>query len=137
MTSPWVLALIGAIMIGSGAALLLLVNGQIAGVSGLFGSLLRRSTNDRGWRLAFLGGFAAAGFVASRVAPEMIVTTPRSLTILVIAGLIVGYGTRLGNGCTAGHGVCGMGRLAPRSLVAGTIFISVGLLTVFFAGGVS
>jgi uncharacterized membrane protein YedE/YeeE len=137
MPSAWLLALTGGAMIGAASALLLLTHGRIAGISGISGSLLQPSTRDRGWRLAFLGGLAAAGLVASLVAPSAVGAQVRPLPIVIAAGVLVGFGTRLGNGCTSGHGVCGMSRLSARSLVAVVTFIATGVVTTILARGVS
>ena len=135
MTSTWLPALAGGAMIGAACALLLLTHGRIAGISGIAGSILQRGTPDRGWRLAFLGGLVAAGLVAGGVAPDAIGASVQPLPILIVAGALVGYGTRLGSGCTSGHGVCGLARLSARSLVAVATFMATGALTAIFAGG--
>jgi uncharacterized membrane protein YedE/YeeE len=121
----------GGLLIGLGAALLLLANGRIAGISGIAGGLLRPAGGDIGWRLAFLFGLLAAPpiWLALRaMPPAQIDHTP---ALLAVAGLLVGLGTRFGSGCTSGHGVCGIARLSPRSLVATLCFMGAGFLTVF------
>jgi len=121
----------GGLLIGLGAALLLLANGRIAGVSGILGGLLRPARGDIGWRLAFVLGLLAAplGWLALQaMPPAQIDHTPALLTV---AGLLVGLGTRFGSGCTSGHGVCGIARLSPRSLVATACFMAAGFATVF------
>jgi uncharacterized membrane protein YedE/YeeE len=121
----------GGILIGLGAALLLLANGRIAGISGILGGLLRPARGDIGWRLAFVLGLLAAplGWLAMQaMPPAQIDHTPALLTV---AGLLVGLGTRFGSGCTSGHGVCGIARLSPRSLVATLCFMVAGFATVF------
>ena len=135
MQSTWILALAGGAMIGVASALLLLAHGRIAGISGILGSLLQARTHDRGWRIAFLVGMASAGLVASVVAPAAVGTSVRALPVVVIAGVLVGYGTRLGSGCTSGHGVCGMSRLSSRSLVAVLTFMTTGAATAILVGG--
>jgi uncharacterized membrane protein YedE/YeeE len=135
MPSTWLLALAGGAMIGCAAALLLLVHGRIAGVSGISAGLLQRDTGDRGWRLAFLGGLAASGLVARLVAPAAIGTAARSLPAVIVAGALVGFGTRLSGGCTSGHGVCGLSQLSPRSAVAVATFMTTGALTALLSGG--
>jgi uncharacterized membrane protein YedE/YeeE len=135
MSSSWLVASAGGAMIGAAAALLLAAHGQIAGISGISGSLLGRTSGDRGWRLAFLGGLVAAGVVARVAAPLAIGASVRSTPLVIAAGLLVGYGTRLGNGCTSGHGVCGLGRGSGRSLVAVVTFMATGVLTAMIAGG--
>lgn len=135
MQSTWILALAGGAMIGLASAFLLLTHGRIAGISGIVGSLMQRTTHDRGWRLAFLAGMAGAGLVASVVAPSAVGASVRSLPVVIGAGLLVGYGTRLGSGCTSGHGVCGISRFSARSLVAVVTFMTTGVLTAIIAGG--
>ncbi len=128
--TPWS-ALGGGLLIGLAAALLLLLNGRVAGISGIMGGLLRAGRGDRGWRLAFIGGLVLAPLVygAFAVLPASHLTA--SNTVLVLAGLLVGVGTRYGSGCTSGHGVCGLSRLSPRSLVATGAFMAAGFLTVY------
>jgi uncharacterized membrane protein YedE/YeeE len=133
----WILALGGGALIGLASALLFLTHGRIAGISGIGGSLLQASTRDRGWRLAFVGGLAATGLVASVVAPSAVGTPMRSLPLVIVAGLLVGYGTRLGSGCTSGHGVCGISRFSARSLIAVMVFMTTGALTATLIGGAS
>jgi hypothetical protein len=137
MAPTWLLASIGGAMIGAASALLLLTHGRIAGISGISGSLLQASTRDRDWRLAFLGGLVAAGLVAAVVAPSAIGASVRPLPIVIVAGLLVGFGTRLGSGCTSGHGVCGVSRLSARSLVAVATFMTTGAVTAILARGAS
>ena len=134
MQSTWILALAGGAMIGVASAFLLMTHGRIAGISGIAGSLLQSSTHDRGWRVAFLVGMAAAGIVARVVAPAAVGTSVRTLPLVIVAGFLVGYGTRLGSGCTSGHGVCGMSRLSMRSLVAVLTFMATGAVTAMLVG---
>lgn len=125
-------ALAGGLTIGVSASLLLFFNGRIAGISGIIGGLLQGlKAGDIGWRLAFIGGLLAAPFVYPLLAalPESRIDTHWS--VLVLAGLLVGFGARLGSGCTSGHGVCGLSRLSPRSLAATLVFMGTGFLTVF------
>jgi hypothetical protein len=134
--------LLGGALIGLAASLLLLGSGRIAGVSGIAaGALFSRDAEGRHWRLAFLAGLLAAGVPFVLFAPEAIGPSPRPTLWLAISGLLVGVGTRLGSGCTSGHGVCGVSRLSPRSLVATALFVAAGMLTValwrWFAGGAS
>lgn len=131
----FLLASAGGAMIGAASALLLLTHGRIAGISGISGSLLQASTRDRGWRLAFLGGLVAAGLVARIAAPSAIGAPVQPLPIVILAGLLVGFGTRLGSGCTSGHGVCGLSRLSARSIVAVASFLLTGALTAVLARG--
>ncbi len=133
--SSWLYALAGGALIGAASALLLLTHGRIAGISGITGSLLQRSTRDRDWRLAFLGGLLISGLIAARVAPSAVGASVHSLPLVIVAGLLVGFGTRLGSGCTSGHGVCGLSRLSARSLVAVATFMTTGALTALLAGG--
>lgn len=122
--------LAGGALIGLAASLMLLFNGRIAGISGIFGGLLAPKAGDLGWRTAFVGGLLAAGLVLGLAAPETIAApSARSTPVLVAAGLLVGFGVRMGNGCTSGHGVCGLARLSRRSLVATGVFMATGMLT--------
>lgn len=124
------LALAGGALIGLAASLMLLLNGRIAGISGIVGGLLRPSRGDTAWRAAFLGGLVAGGVVLALVAPgTMRFAVDRSLFAVAAAGLLVGFGTRMGNGCTSGHGVCGVTRLSPRSLVATGTFMATGMFS--------
>lgn len=125
-------ALIGGLMIGASAALFLVLNGRIAGISGILGGLLHPARSEIGWRLAFLAGLFVAPLVyvaSGGVLPP--VDIDASLPLLILAGLIVGFGTRLGAGCTSGHGVCGIGRGSPRSLAATAVFLITAIATVF------
>ena len=124
-------ALAGGALIGIAAALLLLLNGRIAGISGILGGLLRPQPGDIGWRAAFISGlvFAPLLFAAAAPLPSAILNTPTPL--LISAGLLVGIGTRYGSGCTSGHGVCGIARLSPRSLIATMTFMAAGFVTTY------
>lgn len=124
-------ALAGGALIGLAASLLLVANGRIAGVSGIATGLMSRTRGDVAWRALFVGGLVAAGAIAAVVAPAAIGFSPRALPLLAIGGLLVGFGTRIGNGCTSGHAVCGLSRLSVRSLVATLAFMASGMLTVF------
>jgi uncharacterized protein len=129
---PLYAALLGGMLIGISAALLLLLNGKIAGISGILGGLLTSPGAERYWRQMFLIGLLAGGFLTPLITGKPLdtfIAAPWWLTIL--AGLLVGIGTRLGSGCTSGHGVCGLARLSPRSLVATLTFIGTAMLTVF------
>lgn len=123
-------ALIGGGMIGLSSVLLLLSQGRIAGISGIFAGAVAPRGTDRPWRLAFLAGLLAPGLVLAlaRGVPE--ITFVAAPPLLLVAGVIVGFGTRLGSGCTSGHGVCGLARLSPRSFVAVLTFMALGFLTV-------
>lgn len=136
MPSTWSSALLGGALIGLASVLVLVAHGRIAGISGMAGGLVRRAP-DRGWRLAFLGGLALAGLVAAVVAPEAIGPPVRALGAVLVAGVLVGVGTQLGNGCTSGHGVCGVSRGSARSLVAVVTFMVTGAITAIVAGRLS
>jgi uncharacterized membrane protein YedE/YeeE len=134
MNSTFISAFIGGGMIGLAAIILLLANGQIAGISGITGGLFRRPSLDGAWRFAFLGGLFLGGLLAHLAG--WIQFTPlanRSLGTIAAAGLLVGFGTQIGSGCTSGHGVCGIGRFSIRSLVATLTFMIAGAVTVFLA----
>jgi uncharacterized membrane protein YedE/YeeE len=125
-------ALAGGSLIGLAAALLLLLNGRIAGVSGILGGIVGASVREAAWRAAFIAGlvlspivYAASGATLPRISID------HSVGALIIAGLLVGFGTRLGSGCTSGHGVCGLARRSRRSLVATAVFMGTAILTVF------
>jgi uncharacterized protein len=123
--------LLGGALIGLAASLLLLGSGRIAGVSGITaGALFSRDAEGRPWRRAFLLGLIAAGVPFVLLAPEAIGASPRPTIWLAISGVLVGVGTSIGSGCTSGHGVCGVSRLSPRSLVATALFVATGMLTV-------
>ena len=128
--TPWA-ALAGGVLLGLASALFVLLNGRILGISGIVGGLLRPRAGDMGWRLAFLlGMLVAPGLYWLVVGP----TQPRidaTWEMVVMAGLLVGVGTRYGSGCTSGHGVCGLSRMSPRSLVATLAFMGAGFVTVF------
>ena len=129
--TPWT-ALAGGVLIGAAAAMFLLLNGRVAGISGILGGLLRPSAGDIGWRVAFIVGLVAAPLLYQLVTPLPAVQIDADTGLLVTAGLLVGLGTRYGSGCTSGHGVCGLSRLSPRSLVATAAFMAAGFVTVFF-----
>ncbi|MEM9487748.1 MAG: YeeE/YedE thiosulfate transporter family protein [Myxococcota bacterium] len=133
-TTAIVHALLGGLLIGLAAAAFLLLSGRIAGISGVIGGLLTPTRGEIAWRLAFVAGLVAGGSGLARVYPvafpETIAGSP---LLLIAAGLLVGVGTRLGGGCTSGHGVCGTARISPRSIVATLTFIAVGALTVALA----
>ena len=128
--TPWS-SLAGGLLIGLAAAGFVLFNGRIAGISGILGGLLRPGRGDVGWRLAFLLGLAVAPLAWTLAAPAPLVRIDAGRATLVLAGLLVGLGTRYGAGCTSGHGVCGISRLSPRSLAATGAFMLAGFATVF------
>jgi uncharacterized membrane protein YedE/YeeE len=124
-------ATVGGLLIGLAAAMLVLLNGRIAGVSGILGDALSRPGKDTIWRLAFILGLVAAPLLYALVRPVPVPHVAAGPWTLVLAGLLVGLGTRYGAGCTSGHGVCGLSRLSPRSLVATLAFMVAGFATVF------
>lgn len=124
-------AMAGGVLLGAAAAMLLLFNGRIAGISGIIGGLFKLVAGDAGWRIAFIVGLTGAPSAYALFAklPESRVDT--GFAAIVIAGLLVGVGTRYGGGCTSGHGVCGLSRLSPRSLVATLAFMATGFASVY------
>lgn len=124
-------AAIGGALIGLAAVLLMLFNGRIAGVTGIADGLFNPRTDDRLWRAAFVAGLIAAPLAAALVGhaipmPQM----PANYAVIAVAGLLVGFGTRLGNGCTSGHGICGIARLSPRSIAATMVFMIAAIIVV-------
>jgi len=131
--TPWA-SLGGGILLGIASALFVLLNGRILGISGILGGLLAPRRGDIGWRLAFLLGMGAAPLVFAAVMPPEFIPVVRidaSETVIALAGVLVGVGTRYGSGCTSGHGVCGLSRLSPRSLVATLCFMAAGFAIVY------
>ena len=131
--TPWA-SLIGGLLLGAASAVFILINGRILGISGILGGLLPPKVGDIGWRVAFLLGMLAAptGFMA--LAPAGLASEPRidaGFWTVIAAGLLVGIGTRYASGCTSGHGVCGLSRLSPRSLVATLSFMGAGFFIVY------
>jgi len=124
-------ATVGGLTIGLAAGLLLLLRGRIAGISGILGSALAQPLGEGGWRLAFLIGLPIGAAAVSGVAGSLVVEVAASNPVLVAAGLLVGFGTQLGSGCTSGHGVCGIARGSKRSIVATLVFMGSGAITVF------
>ncbi len=125
-------ALIGGVMIGLAAVLLLAATGRIAGISGIVGGLVAAKPNDAGWRIAFVAGLLLAPLLYAGVSGRTIaIDIERSPVLLIAGGLLVGFGTLLGSGCTSGHGVCGLSRLSKRSFVAVAMFMVAALATVF------
>jgi len=130
--TPWT-SLAGGLLIGLAAALFLLFNGRIAGISGIVGGLLRPARGDIAWRIAFTAGLVIAPLVYALAAPLPQVHVEASYPVLLIAGLLVGIGTRYGSGCTSGHGICGLSRRSPRSVMATIAFMFAGFVTVYIA----
>ena len=128
--TPWS-SLAGGIMIGAAAAMLVLLNGRIAGVSGILGGVLRPAGGDMAWRIAFIIGLLAAPAVYRLLTVPSPPTIEAGFPMLLLAGLLVGAGTRYGSGCTGGHGVCGLSRRSPRSLAATLTFMAAGFATVY------
>jgi hypothetical protein len=125
-------AAVGGLLIGLGAAVLLLANGRVAGISGILGQALWPTMDEgRGWRIAFLAGLPLGAALVSLISGPLETTIEASTPVLVGAGLLVGFGTRLGNGCTSGHGVCGMSRGSTRSIAATLTFMAVAGTVVF------
>ena len=123
-------ALAGGAMIGLAASALLLLTGRVAGISGIYGGLLRPVAGDLGWRAAFVLGLLIGGAGLALLMPDAVAATPdRSLAATAVAGLVVGFGVRMGNGCTSGHGVCGLSRMSVRSLAATLTFMATGFAT--------
>ncbi len=123
--------LVGGLLIGLAVVLLLLLNGRLAGISGIVGGLLAPKGTERGWRAAFIVGLVLGASAYVLATGGLSVSVQASLPVLVAAGLLVGFGTRLGSGCTSGHGLCGMARLSKRSIAATSVFFGVAILTVF------
>lgn len=124
-------AFLGGNLIGLSAALLMYFNGRVAGISGMISGAFNTQDNDRHWRWFFLGGLILAAVIVNVFIPHAPATYSRSTLLLIISGILVGFGTRLGNGCTSGHAVCGMARLSIRSIAATLTFMTVAILTVF------
>ncbi|QOV66599.1 YeeE/YedE family protein [Citrobacter sp. BDA59-3] len=125
---------IGGAVIGAAASMLILFCGRVAGISGILGGVLSRANNDKGWRIAFLLGMVLSPVLWRLAAPLPAVSITASWPMLVVAGLLVGVGTRYGSGCTSGHGVCGLSRLSVRSLIATLIFMAAAFITVWLVG---
>ena len=128
--TPWA-SLAGGILLGVASALFILVNGRVLGISGIVGGLLRPRAGDAGWRIAFIAGMLVAPAVWALFTAPVVPRIEAGPAVLVVAGLLVGWGTRYGSGCTSGHGVCGLSRMSPRSLVATLAFMGTGFATVF------
>ena len=126
-------SMIGGALIGASAVVLMLLNGRIAGISGITAGMVSLSgaTPDRGWRIAFLAGIIVAPLCLLLVTGRPDITFGAPLPVMILAGLLVGFGTVLGNGCTSGHGVCGIARLSTRSIIATAVFMAAGIATTF------
>jgi uncharacterized membrane protein YedE/YeeE len=129
----WGRALAGGLLIGASTSLFLVMNGRIAGISGIAGGLVVPVKGDVQWRAMFVGGLVVGGLILALLAPRAFSAGNMPLPLVALAGLLVGAGTRLGNGCTSGHGVCGISRLSPRSLAATGTFIATGVITVLLS----
>jgi hypothetical protein len=128
--TPWS-SLSGGLLIGLAVALLWLGNGRVAGISGIVGNLASAGARDVAWRLAFLAGLIAAPWCYAGMAQAPLIRLDATVPVVIAGGVLVGLGTRLGGGCTSGHGVCGLARFSPRSIVATCLFMAAGFLTVF------
>ncbi|MFS4457782.1 YeeE/YedE family protein [Bdellovibrio sp. HCB2-146] len=129
MTENFLMSLIGGAIIGLATAVFLVFNGRVTGISGIINGFLGFVKEERLWRGAFLLGLVLGGFLLSTSMPEFFVnTSDRPLWLVAVAGLIVGYGTLMGSGCTSGHGVCGIARFSIRSLIATVVFMTMGML---------
>ena len=125
-------AILGGVIIGSAVSLFLLFNGRVTGISGIIGSLLNKETKEKNWRLAFIAGLFTGGIVLRFVYEDSFnILTSSKLSDYIWAGLLVGFGTQMANGCTSGHGVCGMSRLSLRSIIATFVFMLFGITSVF------
>ncbi|NUM59730.1 MAG: YeeE/YedE family protein [Bdellovibrionaceae bacterium] len=122
-------AVVGGILIGIASSLMLVFNGRVTGIAGIYNGILSFVKKDTAWRVAFVLGLVTSGIIGFRLFPELFINqSGRSLVAIVVAGLLVGFGTVLGSGCTSGHGVCGIARLSIRSLVATLAFMASGFL---------
>ncbi len=133
MSHDWLLALLGGAMIGIAVSIMLLLNGRVTGISGILNGVLVPEKGDTLWRLLFVAGLFVGGLILNIVGPESFIdSTDTKMGQVIFAGLLVGFGTVMGSGCTSGHGVCGVSRWSPRSLVATGTFILAGILSVWF-----
>jgi uncharacterized membrane protein YedE/YeeE len=129
----WGRALAGGLVIGASTSLFLALNGRVAGISGIVGGLVVPQKGDVQWRAMFVAGLVVGGLVFALMAPAAFGPSRAPMALVALAGLLVGAGTRLGNGCTSGHGVCGISRFSPRSIAATVTFVATGMLSVFIA----
>ncbi len=131
MNQDWINALLGGVIIGGAVSLMLLLNGRVTGISGIINGTLTPVKGDSAWRILFVAGLVLGGFVLRFIEPEVFSgQLSTGLGTTIVAGLLVGFGTAMGSGCTSGHGVCGISRMSPRSLVATLAFIAAGMLSV-------
>ena len=131
--AAWVNALVGGIFIGIAVSLMLYLKGRVTGISGILNGVLQRSRGDMSWRLYFIGGLLSGGLVLKVVQPSVYQNLLETeFWTVIVAGLLVGFGTVMGSGCTSGHGVCGISRLSKRSILATITFMLAGMLSVFF-----
>jgi len=129
---PYLLSVLGGVLIGAAAVLLMATLGRIAGISGIAGGLVRRGVGERGWRLAFVAGLLVAPMLLWLLRGDNGIGAPQvGMPWMALAGLLVGFGTGIGSGCTSGHGVCGVARWSPRSLWATAVFMLFGMATVY------
>lgn len=132
MNQDWINALLGGILIGTSVSLMLLWNGRVTGISGIINGALSPVKGDTLWRVLFIAGLFLGGLVMGQLNPQVFVNTINSeVWTTVVAGLLVGFGTIMGSGCTSGHGVCGISRMSPRSLVATVVFMVAGIAAVY------
>lgn len=130
--NPWILSLLGGLCIGLSAVILLVFNNKVLGVSGILQNGIFPSSDNKSWRLSFLGGVILGGFLLLAVSPQVFSQAEnQNIFVTILAGLLVGFGTSLGSGCTSGHGICGVSRFSLRSIVATIVFIVSGIVTVF------
>lgn len=132
MHQEWINALLGGLLIGTSVSLMLLLNGRVTGISGIINGTLSPVKGDTLWRVLFIVGLFLGGVVMGQINPNVFTNTIEvSSWTTVVAGLLVGFGTIMGSGCTSGHGVCGISRMSPRSLVATVVFMAAGIAAVF------
>jgi uncharacterized membrane protein YedE/YeeE len=127
-------SLVGGVLLGLSVSALSMWAGRVAGISGILGGLFTPGREGRSWRWQFLAGLAAGGLLLALFAPAVFASAGRSLPLLIVAGVLVGFGARLGGGCTSGHGLCGLSRLSGRSLVATLVFMGTAMATVLVVG---
>lgn len=133
MQHDWMMALIGGVLIGISASILLLFNGRVAGISGIISGLLSPRSGDSSWRVSLLLGLLVGGFFLRIAEPSVLMfILPTEIWVVILGGLLVGFGTAMSGGCTSGHGVCGISRISKRSIVATICFMLAGFATVAF-----